>query len=156
MCHVFPPLVSLVCFLSLYLVIYELILVQLCLSNYLWLSCVLIFLSVQFDFIWSTRYSPVFLCVCLAFSCPDVYIKDCLSLSSSPFSLFLPRVCTVTITNKTWYFIAFLNWYVISELLKCFCHSRLWNACWQRGWSMHLTLHRTILKLWSFAEIINN
>ncbi len=49
---------------------------QLCLSNYLWFTCVFIVLSVQFDFVWSTRYSPVFLSVSLTLSCPDV-IKDC-------------------------------------------------------------------------------
>ncbi len=40
---------------------YELILVQPCLSNYLWFTCVFIVLSVHFDLVWSTRYSPVFL-----------------------------------------------------------------------------------------------
>ncbi len=51
---------------------YEFILVQLCLSNYLWLTCVFIVLSVQFDFVWSTRYSRCFLS---ALSFP-VCIKD--------------------------------------------------------------------------------
>ncbi len=37
--------------------------------------------------------------------------------------------------------------YSISQLacyirIKMFCHSKLWNACWQRGLSVHL--HRTI------------
>ncbi len=31
--------------------------------------CVFIVMSVQFDFVWSTRYSPVFLCVSPALSC---------------------------------------------------------------------------------------
>ncbi len=38
--------------------------------------CVFIVLSVQLDFIWSTRYSLVFLSVSLALSCLDVVIKD--------------------------------------------------------------------------------
>ncbi len=42
---------------------YQFILIQLCLSHYLWLSCVFIVLSIQYDFVWSTRYSPVFLLV---------------------------------------------------------------------------------------------
>ncbi len=76
-CHVFPPHVSI---FGLFPVLvschYELSMFQLCLSNYLWFTCVFIVLSVQFDFVWSTRYSPVFLSVSLALSCPDV-IKDC-------------------------------------------------------------------------------
>ncbi len=60
-CHVFPPLVSI---FGLFPVLvkchYELILVQPCLSNYLWFTCVFIVLSVQFDFVWSTRYFPVY------------------------------------------------------------------------------------------------
>ncbi len=69
----------------------ELIIVQLCLSHYLcpdrwsWsLSCVLKVLSVQLDFLWSIRYSLVFLSVstlpCLVLSCPALFgvIKDCL------------------------------------------------------------------------------
>ncbi len=46
-CHVLPPLVSIFgLFLFLVKCDYELILVQLCLSRYLWLSCVFIVLSV--------------------------------------------------------------------------------------------------------------
>ncbi len=76
-----PPLVSI---FGLFPVLvkcdYELIIVQLCLSHYLWLSCVFIVLSVQFDFVWSTCYSPVFLSVNLALSCPAFsgVFKDCL------------------------------------------------------------------------------
>ncbi len=59
--HVFPPLVSI---FGLFPVLvwcdYWLILVQPCLSNYLWFTCVFIVLSVQFDFVWSTRYSRCF------------------------------------------------------------------------------------------------
>ncbi len=80
-CHVFPPLVSI---FGLFPVLvkchYELILVQPCLSNYLWFTCVFIVLSVHFDLVWSTRYSPVFLSMsvmpCHALSCLDVSIKD--------------------------------------------------------------------------------
>ncbi len=39
-------------------------------------------------------------------------------------------------------FIAFLNWNVLSELFKCFCHSRLWKLLTAR----FIYLHRTILK----------
>ncbi len=61
-CHVFPPHVSR---FGLFPVLvkchYELILVQPCLSNYLWFTCVFIVLSVQFDLVWSTRYFPLYL-----------------------------------------------------------------------------------------------
>ncbi len=64
-CQLFPPLVSI---FGLFPVLvwcdYWLILVQPCLSSYLWFTCVFIVLSVQYDFVWSTRYSPVFL-VCI-------------------------------------------------------------------------------------------
>ncbi len=83
----------LVCFLSLLSVILVNS-VQLCLSHYLWLSCVFIFLSVQFDFSWSTRYSPVFLSVSIL-PCPALpVIKD-----SSACSSILTHVCAVTITT---------------------------------------------------------
>ncbi len=94
-CHVFPPLVSI---FGLFPVLvkchhYELILVQLCLSPYLWFTRVFIVLSVQFDFVWSTRYSRCFLSVSLALSWLKtiiwVYVLVCVSL-------FLPAVCTVT------------------------------------------------------------
>ncbi len=52
--------------------------VQLCFSYYLWLTCVFIVLSVQFDVVWSTRNSR---CSCLCQPCLVlpclVYIKDC-------------------------------------------------------------------------------
>ncbi len=54
------------------LVKYELILVQPCLSNYLWFTCVFIVLSVQFDFVWSTCDFPVYP---VSLSCLDVLIK---------------------------------------------------------------------------------
>ncbi len=102
-CHVFPPLVSI---FGLFPVLvkchYELILVQPCLSNYLWFTCVFIVLSVQFDFVWSTRYFPGVSCPCkscLVLPCPPlmstlktiiwVYVLVCVFL-------FLPAVCTVT------------------------------------------------------------
>ncbi len=60
--HVFPPHVSI---FGLFPVLvkchYELILVQPCLSHYLWFTCVFIVLSVQFDLVWSTCDSPVYL-----------------------------------------------------------------------------------------------
>ncbi len=63
--------VSCTCFMSLS-VKYELILVQPCLSNYLWFTCVFIVLSVQFDFVWSTCDFPVYP---VSLSCLDVLIK---------------------------------------------------------------------------------
>ncbi len=63
--------VSCPCFMSLS-VKYELILVQPCLSNYLWFTCVFIVLSVQFDFVWSTCDFPVYP---VSLSCLDVLIK---------------------------------------------------------------------------------
>ncbi len=80
---------------------YQLIRAQLCLSRYLGFTCVFIVLSVQFDFVWSTRYSRCFLSVSLAMSSPDVllntiiwvYVLVCVSL-------FLPAVCTVTYTKN--------------------------------------------------------
>ncbi len=53
----------LVCFLSLLSVIISSFFHSAVFVNYLWLSCVFIVLSVQFDFVWSTRYSSVFLSV---------------------------------------------------------------------------------------------
>ncbi len=102
-CHVFPPHVSL---FGLFPVLvkchYELIHVQPCLSNYLWFTCVFIVLSVQFDFVWSTRYFPGVSCPCkscLVLPCPPlmstlktiiwVYVLVCVFL-------FLPCVCTMT------------------------------------------------------------
>ncbi len=53
----------LVCFLSLFPVIYELIRIQLCLSHYLWLYCVFIVLSIQL--IWSgLLVTPRCSCLC--------------------------------------------------------------------------------------------
>ncbi len=70
---------------------YWLILVQPCLSNYLWFTCVFIVLSVQFDFVWSTHYSRCFLSALSALKTIIwVYVLVCVSL-------FLPAVCTVTV-----------------------------------------------------------
>ncbi len=76
-CHVFPPLVSI---FGLFPVLvschYELIRVQLCVCDYvLIIPCILV-LSFEFDLVWSTRYSPVFLSMsvmpCLALPCLDL------------------------------------------------------------------------------------
>ncbi len=48
------------------------LLVNSCPANYLWLSCVVIVLSVQLVFVWSTPYSRCF-CVSLALSCPALF-----------------------------------------------------------------------------------
>ncbi len=93
-CHVFLPHVSI---FGLFPVLvkchYELILVQLCLSRYLWFTCVFIVLSIQFDFVWSTRYSRCFLSVSLALSYL-VLIKDC-NLSLRPRRRVLVPPCCV-------------------------------------------------------------
>ncbi len=64
------------------------------------IPCILV-LSVLFDFVWSTRYSPVFLSVstlpCLALPCLDLIKDYYLSLLLVSVFLFPPRVCTVTI-----------------------------------------------------------
>ncbi len=50
---------------------YELSMFQLCLSCYLLITLCILVLSFEFDFVWSTRYSPVFpVYVSLALSCP--------------------------------------------------------------------------------------
>ncbi len=80
-CHVFPPHVSI---FGLFPVLvschYELSMFQLCLSRYVLITLCILVLSFEFDLVWSTRYSPVFLSMsvlpCPALSCLDVYIKD--------------------------------------------------------------------------------
>ncbi len=61
-CHVFPPLVSI---FGLFPVLvschYELSMFQLCLSRYVLITLCILVLSFEFDLVWSTRYSPVFL-----------------------------------------------------------------------------------------------
>ncbi len=50
--------------------------------NYLWLSCVFIVLSVQFDFVWSTR-------VCPALPCPALPCLESLKTVDLSYILFL-------------------------------------------------------------------
>ncbi len=94
--HVFPPRVSLFgLFPILVSCDYELILVQLCLSHYLWLPCVFIVVSVQFDFVLSTCYSPVFPGVsALPYLALFGFIKHC-HLSLLLISVFLVHPCFV-------------------------------------------------------------
>ncbi len=70
-CHVFPPLVSIYgLFPVLVSCHYELSMFQLCLSRYVLITLCILVLSFEFDFVWSTRYSPVFpVYVSLALSC---------------------------------------------------------------------------------------
>ncbi len=92
--HVFPPHVSI---FGLFPVLvkchYELILVQPCLSNYLWFTCV--YKSCLLSLIWSGLLvtSRCILSLCPALMSVKtiiwVYVLVCVSL-------FLPRVCTVT------------------------------------------------------------
>ncbi len=85
MCHVFPPLVSI---FGLFPVLvschYELSMFQLCLSRYVLITLCILVLSFEFDFVWSTRYSPVFLSMsvmpCLAQPCLDLLKTVNLSL----------------------------------------------------------------------------
>ncbi len=57
---------------------------QLCLSRYVLITLCILVLSFEFDFVWSTRYSPVFLSVsvmlCLAQPCLDLLKTVNLSL----------------------------------------------------------------------------
>ncbi len=71
MCRVFPPLVSIYgLFPVLVSCHYELSMFQLCLSRYVLITLCILVLSFEFDFVWSTRYSPVFpVYVSLALSC---------------------------------------------------------------------------------------
>ncbi len=84
-CHVFPPLVSIFglfscpCFMSLW--------VNLCPAVCMWLCVnypVILVLSFEFAFVWSIRYSPVFLSMsvmpCLALPCLDLLKTVILSL----------------------------------------------------------------------------
>ncbi len=91
---VFPPHVSLYgLFPVLVWCDYWLILVQPCLSNYLWFTCVFIVLSVQLNLVWSTCYPRYFLSVSLALSCL-VIIKD-YYLSLILVCVFLVSPCCV-------------------------------------------------------------
>ncbi len=71
-CHVFPPLVSIFgLFTVLVSCYYELSMFQLCLSHcVLIIPCILV-LSFEFDFVWSTCVSPVYLVCqpCLVLPC---------------------------------------------------------------------------------------
>ncbi len=94
------------------------LLVNSCPANYLWLSCVVIVLSVQLVFVWSTPYSRCF-CVSLALSCPALFeLKTViLSLSTSPCSSFLPAVCTVSIFNDLFLWLFFNSLFLLLWLL---------------------------------------
>ncbi len=91
----------LVCFLFLISVIMSLVLSR-CDCQ---LSCVFIFLSVQFNFIWSTHYSLVLVSVstlpCPALPCLDI-LKTVIT-SSSACSSILPRACTMIPNAKQIY-----------------------------------------------------
>ncbi len=74
--HVFPPHVSIYgLFPVLVSCHYELSMFQLCLSRYVLITLCILVLSFEFDFVWSTRYSPVFLSMS-ALPCPAL---PCLS-----------------------------------------------------------------------------
>ncbi len=72
-CHLFMPLVSI---FGLFPVLvscrYELICVQLCVCDYVLIILCILVLSFEFDFVWSTCDSPVYLVSqpCLVLPCP--------------------------------------------------------------------------------------
>ncbi len=74
----------LVCFPVLVSCRYELICVQLCVCDYVLITLCILVLSFEFAFVWSTRYSPVFLSMsvmpCLALPCLDLLKTVILSL----------------------------------------------------------------------------
>ncbi len=112
---------------------YWLILVQPCLSNYLWFTCVFIVLSVQFDFVWSTHYSRCFLS---ALSC-HVCIKD-YYLSLRPRLRVLVPPCCVHCDNQIINFLFIYNNSIISHLQLVSVHK---NA----GKSLHVALQEWLL-----------
>ncbi len=74
-CHLFLPLVSIYgLFPVLVSCHYELSMFQLCLSRYVLITLCILVLSFEFDFVWSTRYFPVFL---------SMSVLPCLALMSS-------------------------------------------------------------------------
>ncbi len=127
-CHVFPPLVSI---FGLFPVLvwcdYWLILVQPCLSNYLWLTCVFIVLSVHFDFVWSIRYSRCFLSVSLALS----WLKTVIWVYVLVSVFLVPPCCVhrdrrpdLTVSGAPSPRFAFSVFYKVLFLFLCVCLSR--------------------------------
>ncbi len=121
-CHVFPPLVSI---FGLFPVLvschYELSMFQLCLSRYVLITLCILVLSFEFDFVWSTRYFPVYpvseSCLvllvlpcpalsCLVLPCPAL---SCLDVIKYYYLSLRPRLCVhrdTVVTNssyKTYY-----------------------------------------------------
>ncbi len=125
-CHVFLPLVSI---FGLFPVLvkcdYQLNLIQLCLSHCRWLSRVFIVLSVQFDFIWTTRYSPVFLLVS-ALPCPFPAVSCLSTLKTVISNLFLVHPCCVhrEIMLLLWCLLMLqsssAHWFELHEKIKTF------------------------------------
>ncbi len=130
---------------------YELSMFQLCLSRYVLTTLCILVLSFEFDFFWSTRYSPVFLSMsalpCPALPCLSrlktiiwVYILVCVFL-------FLPRVCTVTLVSST------VDMY---EMMSCFItgsHIWIWKPI---TFSWDVALWQTISKLFRFKWQLQN
>ncbi len=133
-CHVFPPLVSI---FGLFPVLvkchYELILVQPCLSNYLWFTCVFIVLSVHFDLVWSTRYSPVFLSMsvmpCHALMSPlktiILSLRPRLRVPVPPSCVHRDRRPDLTVSGaRSLRFVLFVFW----KVFICSCLSVPWQG----------------------------
>ncbi len=126
MCHVFPPLVSLFVLCS---GDSEFIIVQLCLSHYLWLYCVLYspVCSVWFGLVYSLL-PGVPVCVYLASPCPAQpcldslktvylsYILVCVLLDS-PSCVHRDRYCQILLQIK--FMVFYLNIWNISVIYSC-------------------------------------
>ncbi len=117
MCHVFPPHVSR---FGLFPVLvschYELSMFQLCLSRYvLIIPCILV-LSFEFDFVWSTRYFPVYP---VSESCLNVLIKYCYLSLHPRLRVPVPPSC-VHLDTYTEYSL-FLFRYIDYIYVMCVC-----------------------------------
>ncbi len=124
-CHVFPPLVSI---FGLFPVLvschYELSMFQLCLSRYVLITLCILVLSFEFDFVWSTRYFPVYpVHVSHALSCLDVSIKDYYLSLRPHLCVLVPPSCVhrdnslLTVSPMTFFFFFFFSVEIIVILL---------------------------------------
>ncbi len=153
-CHVFPPLVSI---FGLFPVLVKcdhwFILVQLCLSRYLWLSCVFIVLSVQFDLVWSTRYSPVFLSMS-ALSCPALMSPLKTVYLSLPPRLRVPCSSSCVHRDK----LICVKWYTwlhnvnskdySAHVWRCFIVTRLSSTYWHTSFYCSFVNKRCMSGAW--------
>ncbi len=142
MCHVFLPLVSI---FGLFPVLVKcdhwLILVQPCLSNYLWFTCVFIVLSFQFDFVWSTRYSRCFLS---ALSCP-VSIKDYYLSLRPRLRVLVPPCCVHCDRNLCCMYISWTSKMLLVTSISAVISNRV-NVLFTFMWStlQHNCNHKNV------------